>query len=108
MKDVQFTDLIPLENLGNGISRKIRSYNKKLMLVEVHFEQGSVGTVHKHKHLQATYVLEGVFEFTKSGEIVVVRTGDTILFSKDELHGTLCKEKGVLLDIFTPYREDFV
>ncbi len=108
MKDVQFTDTIPLEALGNGVSRKIRSYNEDLMLVEVHFEQDGVGAVHKHEHLQATYILEGVFEFTKSGVPVVVRTGDTILFSKNELHGARCLEKGVVLDIFTPYRKDFV
>lgn len=108
MEDVQFTDTIPLQDLGHGVSRKIRSYNEDLMLVEVHFGQGGVGAVHKHEHLQATYILEGVFEFTKGGKPVVVRKGDTILFAKNELHGALCKEKGVVLDIFTPYRKDFV
>lgn len=36
--------------LGGGVSRKILAHNEKLMAVEVSFEKGSVGTLHKHEH----------------------------------------------------------
>lgn len=108
MKNVQFNDEVPLQDLGGGVSRKIRSYDEHLMPVEVHFEKGAVGAVHTHENIQVTYVLEGVFEFTKNGVPVVVRKGDTLLFEANEPHGTVCKEAGAVLDMFTPYRKDFV
>ena len=37
-----------------------------------------------------------------------VRAGDTILKEDGVEHGCVCTEAGILLDIFTPMREDFV
>jgi quercetin dioxygenase-like cupin family protein len=108
MQNVQFNDDRPFQEIGKGVSRKIRSYDEQLMPVEVHFEEGAIGEVHRHEHIQVTYVLDGVFEFTKNGVSVVVRKGDTLLFKANEPHGTICKQTGTLLDIFTPYRKEFL
>lgn len=108
MENVKINAEVKLQDLGNGVSRKILAYNDRLMPVEVHFEKGATGAVHKHEHVQATYVLEGKFEFSKNGIPVVVEKGDTLLFEENEPHGALCLEKGSVLDIFTPYRKDFV
>lgn len=102
------TDEIAFEDLGNGIKRKILAHDKPLMIVEVHFEEGAVGTQHTHFHSQATYVLEGKFKFTVNGVDKIVSKGDSIYMEKDVLHGAVCLEKGVLLDIFNPEREDFL
>lgn len=99
---------VALNDLGDGTSRKILAYNDSLMIVEVHFEKGAVGTLHTHPHIQSTYVKCGRFRFTVGGEPVEVGEGDTIAFPSGIEHGTLCLEKGVLLDIFTPMRADFV
>ena len=34
--------------------------------------------------------------------------GDSIVVPSGLPHGTVCLEKGVLLDVFTPLREDFL
>jgi len=34
--------------------------------------------------------------------------GDTMLKMNDVVHGCVCLEDGILLDIFNPYRKDFV
>ena len=39
-----------LIELGGGQSRKIRAYNQEMMLVEVIFESGAVGSDHSHEH----------------------------------------------------------
>lgn len=96
------------EVVGEGVSRRILSFNETIMGVEVHFDTASVGAVHSHPHTQLTYVLEGSFEFTVDGKIVPVSKGDSLIFESEVKHGVVCKEKGVLLDVFTPYREDFV
>ena len=52
-----------LIELGGGTSRKIRCYNKEMMLVEVIFEDGAVGADHTHPHTQISYVLSGEFTY---------------------------------------------
>jgi len=97
-----------LEDLGNGIKRKVLSYNDNIMCVEVFFEKGAVGEVHTHPHEQITYVLSGKFEFIIDGKKVIIEKGDSTYKQPNIPHGTVCLEKGVLLDIFTPCRKDFI
>lgn len=103
-----FTTSCRFEDQGGGVKRKILAYGDALMQVEVHFEKGSVGAMHSHPHSQLTYVLEGEFEFTIGSEKKIVRKGDTLYKIPDIPHGCVCLEKGILLDTFNPYREDFL
>ena len=98
----------PLEDVGGGIKRKVLAYHKVLMAVEVHFEKGDVGAVHSHPHVQITYVLDGEFEFNIDGEKKIIKAGDSTFKEAHIPHGAVCLKAGRLLDIFTPYREDFV
>jgi quercetin dioxygenase-like cupin family protein len=104
---VQHKDTV-LEDLGNGVSRRILAHGGKMMAVEVHFETGAVGPMHNHPHEQLTTVLSGEFEFTIGEETQVVRTGDTLYKKPHVMHGCVCLKAGVLLDTFTPIREDFL
>ena len=105
---VVFHEDAPLRDLGGGVSRRVLAYSEQLMIVEVNFEAGGAGAIHTHPHCQNTYVKEGRFRFTIDGKDVEVAAGDTIAFPGNMPHGTLCLEKGTLLDIFTPMREDFL
>ena len=93
---------------GEGVVRRVLAYNAGLMCVENTFEKGAIGALHSHPHTQITYVVSGVFSFTIGGETKIVRAGDTMLKENGVIHGCICLEAGVLLDIFTPMREDFV
>ena len=97
-----------LIQLGGGVTRRILSYDDNLMSVEVAFETGAVGAPHTHPHTQCSYVLSGRFSYSVEGEAVELNPGDSIVVPSNLLHGTVCLEKGVLLDIFTPMREDFL
>ncbi|CAG23595.1 cupin domain-containing protein [Photobacterium profundum] len=99
---------IQLEDLGDGISRKVLAHNDNMMAVEVHFEKGAIGAMHNHPHEQLTYVLSGAFEFTIGDEIKIVKAGDTMYKEPSIEHGCVCLEAGVLLDNFTPMRKDFI
>lgn len=94
--------------LGGGVSRKILAHNEKLMAVEVSFEKGSVGALHKHEHEQISYVLKGNFKVTIGGKENILKVGDTYYTAPNEEHGVVALEEGVLLDIFTPERKDFL
>lgn len=99
---------VVLEDLGGGISRKVLAHSDNMMSVEVHFEDGAVAAMHKHPHEQLTYVLSGEFEFTIGDETKLVKTGDTMYKVPNIMHGCRCVKAGVLIDTFTPMRQDFV
>ncbi|MGR3811165.1 cupin domain-containing protein [Jiulongibacter sp. NS-SX5] len=96
------------EQVSDLVRRKIMSYDDKLMLVKVEFEKGGVGQLHEHYHSQTTFVESGSFDVTIDGETKTLKKGDVFYIPPHALHGAVCTEKGVLLDFFSPMREDFV
>ena len=106
------TSLVCAQNAsGDGTSleqRRILAYGRDAMCVENTFETGGVGAMHCHPHTQITYVVSGRFRFTIGDETREVGPGDTLLKQDGVMHGCVCLEAGILLDFFTPMREDFV
>ncbi|MCD8262429.1 MAG: cupin domain-containing protein [Bacteroides sp.] len=98
----------PWESVGTGVSRQIMVYNDDLMLVKVKFKKGAKGSPYSHPYTQATCVAEGKFEFSTEGETCIVEKGDSIYIKPDAQHGCTCLEAGVLIDTFSPVREDFL
>ncbi|MBQ8372207.1 MAG: cupin domain-containing protein [Clostridia bacterium] len=96
------------KELGGGVSRRILAYDERIMAVEVSFEKGAVGATHSHTHGQISYVISGKFEYTEGGITSVISTGDSYVVAGGVPHGVVCLEEGVLLDVFTPMREDFI
>lgn len=97
-----------LEDLGGGLRRRICAWSDNLMCVEVQFETGTVAPAHHHPHEQITYVVSGQFEFEIDGEKVILGPGDSAYKQANLPHGARCLEAGMLIDMFTPHREDFV
>ena len=89
-------------------NKEIMSYDDRLMLVKVEFEKGGIGSVHKHHHTQITHIESGVFEVEINGEKKILKGGDGFYIPPNVLHGAVCMEAGVLIDVFSPMREDFV
>lgn len=104
----QVNDETPWKDLGDGIQRQVFGYDDRVMLVKVKFEKGAVGTLHEHHHTQVSYVESGVFEMTIAEEMKVLKTGDGFYVPPGAVHGTVCLEPGVLIDVFSPHREDFL
>jgi quercetin dioxygenase-like cupin family protein len=107
-KEWLFAKDIEGENAAPGIERRVLAYCDSLMCVENRFETGAEGALHSHPHTQITYIAEGRFRFTIGDETREVSKGDTLCKQNNVKHGCVCLEKGVLLDFFTPMREDFV
>lgn len=93
---------------GEGVERKILASGGTMMSVEVTFEKGAIGAIHTHPHEQISYVLSGSFEFDLNGEKHIIKTGDSYYVEPNVPHGVIALENSVILDIFTPQREDFL
>lgn len=98
---------VPIEDVNSGIKRQILGHNDEIMLVKAIFESGAEGYQHEHYHSQVTYVESGVFDVTINGETKRQSAGDSYYIPPHVMHGAICVEAGVLLDMFSPIREDF-
>jgi quercetin dioxygenase-like cupin family protein len=106
--EFQFEQEIPWEDLKNGIQRQVYGYDDNIMLVKAKFEKGAVGALHEHPHVQVTYVESGVFEMTIGDQKKIIRKGDGYYVPPHVIHGCVCLEPGLLVDVFSPLREDFL
>lgn len=97
------------ETIGDGITRQILGYDGHIMMVKIKAEKaGPVGVEHAHYHPQVTYVSSGKFEFTIGNEKKVVTAGDGMYMEPDVRHSCICIEPGIIVDCFSPMREDFL
>jgi quercetin dioxygenase-like cupin family protein len=98
----------PTVATGPGVTREVLSDHPDLMIVAFRFTAGGEGTLHSHPHVQATYVQSGRFAFTIDGTDREVGPGDSFVIPGNAVHGCRCLETGVLIDSFTPRRDDFL
>ena len=99
---------IPWEDVDKGMKRKIMAYDDKLMVVKVEFEKGGIGVLHQHYHSQITHVESGIFEVQINGEKKILAAGDAFYIPPNVIHGAVCLEAGILIDVFSPMRKDFI
>lgn len=96
------------ETVGNGLTRQFVGYDTQIMMVKVKFETGAIGYIHDHFHAQTTYVVSGKFKVNIDGVEKVLETGDGFYIPPNVSHGAECLEAGMLIDVFSPMREDFL
>ena len=101
-------DNIDWTDLGGGLKRKIFGYDDNIMMVKIHFEKGSIGYEHNHPHSQTTYVQSGIFEVTIDGKTKTLKEGDSFFIPSNLKHGVVNLEEGILIDVFSPKRDDFL
>lgn len=99
---------IEVEEVAPGMSRQMLGFNNEIMMVKVIFEEGAQGFLHAHRHSQVTYVESGEFEVTVGDSAETLGPGDCFFMEPHAPHGAICKKAGVLIDVFSPMREDFL
>ncbi|MCX6544599.1 MAG: cupin domain-containing protein [Acidobacteria bacterium] len=99
---------IPAEHIADGIDRQM-VWGDRLMVCRLRFDPHVVTPVHTHPHEQITMVERGRVVFTVEGEQRAATAGDVLRFPSEIRHGaTMLDEEVVLIDIFSPIREDFL
>lgn len=104
----QFSKEILWEHADNGVQRQLFGYDNKLMMLKIKFEKGAIGTMHRHPHSQATYIESGVFDMTIDNVTKRLQPGDGYFVPANAEHGIVCIDAGMLVDVFSPHREDFL
>lgn len=99
---------IPVQRIGDGIERQM-IWGDRLMVCRLRFAPRVVTAVHTHPHEQITIVEKGRVQFFIGGQPRIASAGDVLHFPSNVEHGaTMLDEEVVLIDIFTPLREDFL
>lgn len=98
----------PIERVGDGLKRQLLGFGETIMMARVSFEQGAVGEVHQHEHAQVSYVESGAFDVYIDGQEHRLTAGDGFYIHPNTDHGAVCREAGVLIDVFSPLRKDFL
>jgi unsaturated pyranuronate lyase len=99
---------IPVEHIGDGVERQM-IWGERLMVCRLRFAPHVMTAVHSHPHEQITIVERGRVSFMLDGQQRIASAGDVLHFASGVRHGaTMLDEEVVLIDIFTPLREDFL
>ena len=99
---------IPIERVADGIERQMLVGNR-MMICRFRFKPFLVTPEHDHPHEQMTIVEKGRVRFFIEGKEQIASAGDVLHFPSKCWHGaTMMDEEVVLIDIFSPLREDFL
>ncbi|MDI7275964.1 MAG: cupin domain-containing protein [Anaerolineae bacterium] len=92
-----------------GAERRVLSYGGRLMLVQFTFPAGVTSAPHSHPHEQIGYVVSGEIDLCVEGlERARLLPGGSYYVPPDVKHYIITLTPAVLLDCFTPLRQDFL
>lgn len=99
----------PIIATGPHSTRQVLADHPDLMVVGFRFDKaGAEGALHHHPHVQSTFCESGRFRFTVGTRAFDVASGDSFVVPSGVTHGCVCLEPGLLVDCFTPRRDDFL
>jgi quercetin dioxygenase-like cupin family protein len=92
-----------------GAERRVLSHGGSMMAVEFTFPAGVSAPLHSHPHEQIGYVVSGELDLVMDGVGTVRLTaGSSYYVPPNVRHGVIIHTPTILLDCFTPQREDFL
>jgi quercetin dioxygenase-like cupin family protein len=99
---------VPVERVEEGIERQM-IVGERMMICRLRFAPRVVTPPHEHPHEQMTLVERGRVLFTIGDEERIAEAGDVHHYPPGSWHGaTMLDEEEILVDIFSPLREDFL
>jgi quercetin dioxygenase-like cupin family protein len=99
---------VPSIETAPGIKRQM-IVGQNMTMCRFSFDPFVVTEEHTHPHEQMTLIVRGKVKFTIDGETKILSAGDVLHFPPFNRHGaTMLEEAVVLIDIFSPIREDFL
>ncbi|MCS7071648.1 MAG: cupin domain-containing protein [Anaerolinea sp.] len=89
------------------IYRRTMGYTDEVMLCEFYLLRGAVVPRHQHMNDQVGYVVSGKIELTIGGQTRILEPGDSYAIPGGIEHGAVALEDSVLIDTFSPPRDDY-
>lgn len=96
---------IPEVELSPGLTRRM-IHTPGMTILRVGFKKGVTSPVHQHVHEQVTMLTSGAMRFDLAGIAILLHPGDLLPIPSNVPHGAEALEDSVLIDVFTPPRDD--
>lgn len=93
--------------LAKGIVLTTTVYGDKSLMAHFQIKKGAKIPVHAHPHEQTGMMISGKLRFNVEGELKDVGPGDSWCLKGDVPHSAEALEDSVIVEIFTPIREDY-
>ncbi len=90
-----------------GVIRRTLTDGDRMMLIEVTMEDGAVVPMHTHPHEQTGYLVSGRLLFELGDERRELAPGDCWLVPSGVPHQATALAPSVLVDVFSPPREEY-
>jgi quercetin dioxygenase-like cupin family protein len=91
----------------SGLTRRTLASGQSIMICEFTFDANVEIPIHTHPHEQVGYLAEGHMIMTINGEKFDLKKGDTYCALSNVPHGALTLEPSVMVDTFSPPREEY-
>ncbi len=102
----RWADAAPIEALP-GLVRRTLGETVDLMVVEFRSEAGVAIPEHSHRHQQVGYVVSGEIAITIDGKTTHCKPGDSYAIPGGMPHSAVFLVESVVVDCFSPPREDY-
>lgn len=109
MKIYADSDQEPVSVTPEGAERRVLSHGGGMMAVQFRFGAGVTTQKHKHSHEQIGYVVSGLLDLFMDGQAPMrLKGGCSYYVPPNVPHSIITHEPTILIDCFTPVREDFL
>ncbi|MGA8740765.1 MAG: cupin domain-containing protein [Terracidiphilus sp.] len=98
---------VPVIDPEPGLRRQVLVHSPSMMLVRHQMRKGWRGAAHRHPHEQMVYVLSGRIRIRVENAWCEAVAGDNFIVTSNAEHEAEALEDSVVLDVFTPAREDY-
>lgn len=92
----------------DGVQRRNLVVGKETMMCEFHLQLGKVLPLHHHPHEQTGYLVSGRLLFEIDGKEIEMKVGDSWTIGGDVPHKVTVLQTAVVIETFTPVRDDFL
>lgn len=98
----------PVTEPEPGLQRQVLVHSSAMMLVRHQMRKGWRGAAHRHPHEQMVYVISGRIRIKAGDRWYEAPAGANFIVASNTEHEAEAIEDSVLLDVFTPAREDYL
>lgn len=91
----------------NPLTTRKAIHSGSMTIARLELRKDAVVPEHSHHNEQITLVESGALEFSIEGGRQVVRAGESLVIPPHAPHGVVALEDTVVMDIFSPSRDDW-
>lgn len=93
---------------AEGVQLKTLVHGDKTLLCEFRLNKGSQVPEHSHPHEQTGYMVSGRLKLVVGPDTFVALPGDGWSIPGDVVHAAETLEDSVIVEVFSPVREDYL